>query len=395
MDRDSWIEVLVQHVDPKPAPIPLQWDSPPLSTQSRIVSAPTAGPTTISALTPTPTPAPAPSPAPAPPPQSAPTPSAPSGLQRKRSGSRKLSKDVVVTNAQPLSSMPAMPGAMSDKFGNAPSPSLINSMETQKSSGQVPHTQSMQSIASATSTQASMTSHGSNLMSISESGSSSAYPSRSNGHPPPSHAHALDNTHHDPTPRSTKRQSSVPPRHFTPAYLTQLSTNGMSAPPGHLPDTSNKERDRKAKSGRFWPSFGKTPEKVTRPVFGIPLTDSLAIASVASLPAIVFRCIEYLETKNAQDEEGIYRLSGSSAVIKGLKERFDIEGDFNLLKVDDNWDPHAIAGLLKTFLRELPTSLLTRELHPKYLAVMGKSTRPLVINWGHIADDSRSHRLVR
>jgi RalA-binding protein 1 len=91
------------------------------------------------------------------------------------------------------------------------------------------------------------------------------------------------------------------------------------------------------------------------------------------LPAIVFRCIEYLETKNAQDEEGIYRLSGSSAVIKGLKERFDIEGDFNLLKVDDNWDPHAIAGLLKTFLRELPTSLLTRELHPKYLAVMGES----------------------
>lgn len=145
----------------------------------------------------------------------------------------------------------------------------------------------------------------------------------------------------------------------------------MSAPPGYSAPEGNKDRDRKAKSGRFWPSFGKTPEKITRPVFGVPLTESLAIASVASLPAIVFRCIEYLEAKGAQDEEGVYRLSGSSAVINGLKERFDNEGDVNLLKVDDQWDPHAIAGLLKSFLRELPTSLLTRDLHPKFLAVMG------------------------
>ena len=345
----------MQHVDPKPAPIPLQTESLPLASQVRVAPAP-APPQT-----------PAPASAPAPVSQQQPPPAL-SGLQRKRSGSRKLSKEVVVTNAQPLSSMPSMPGSLSEKFSSAPSPGLINSMETQKS-GQIQNTQSMQSIASAASTQTSMASQGSNLMSISETGSS-AHPSRSNGH------HPSQESHQETTTRPAKRQSSVPPRHFTPAYLTNLSTNGMSAPPGHLPDVNNKERDRKAKSGRFWPSFGKTPEKVTRPVFGIPLTESLAIASVASLPAIVFRCIEYLETKNAQDEEGLYRLSGSSAVIKGLKERFDIEGDFNLLKVDDNWDPHAIAGLLKTFLRELPTSLLTRELHPKYLAVMGKLYYP-------------------
>jgi RalA-binding protein 1 len=41
------------------------------------------------------------------------------------------------------------------------------------------------------------------------------------------------------------------------------------------------------------------------------------------LPAIVFRCIEYLEAKKAAEEEGIYRLSGSSAVIKALKDRFN------------------------------------------------------------------------
>ena len=50
---------------------------------------------------------------------------------------------------------------------------------------------------------------------------------------------------------------------------------------------------------------------------------SLDVAQIASLPAIVFRCIQYLEAKKAEQEEGIYRLSGSSAVIKSLKDRFN------------------------------------------------------------------------
>ena len=162
------------------------------------------------------------------------------------------------------------------------------------------------------------------------------------------------------------------------AYLTKVATDGLSVPPG----MQERERDRKAKSGRFWPSFGKTAEKVTRPVFGVPLPESIAIASKANLPAIVFRCIEYLEAKEAEAEEGIYRLSGSSAVIKGLKERFDTEGDVDLVQLDEHWDPHAIAGLLKTFLRELPSSLLTRDLHPRFLAVMGEfSIEGIWLTW--------------
>jgi len=47
------------------------------------------------------------------------------------------------------------------------------------------------------------------------------------------------------------------------------------------------------------------------------------VANIASLPAIVFRCIDYLEKMKADQEEGIYRLSGSSAVIKNLKDKFN------------------------------------------------------------------------
>ncbi|CAE7224642.1 unnamed protein product [Rhizoctonia solani] len=157
---------------------------------------------------------------------------------------------------------------------------------------------------------------------------------------------------------------------------------GAPIPAGHrfgdVPQVGN-DRERKAKSGRFW-GFGKaasdkpvpTPQAapVGRAVFGITLQDSLAIAQIANLPAIVFRCIEYLEAKRADQEEGIYRLSGSSAVIKSLKDKFNAEGDVNLLESEEYWDPHAVAGLLKSYLRELPSSILTRDLHLSFLAVI-------------------------
>lgn len=60
-----------------------------------------------------------------------------------------------------------------------------------------------------------------------------------------------------------------------------------------------------------------------RAVFGVPLEESVAVSQIANLPSIVFRCIQYLEAKKADQEEGIYRLSGSSAVIKSLKDRFN------------------------------------------------------------------------
>ncbi len=51
------------------------------------------------------------------------------------------------------------------------------------------------------------------------------------------------------------------------------------------------------------------------------------------------------------------------------------EGDIDLLCYDEYWDPHAIAGLLKTYLRELPASILTRDLHLRFLSVIGAYLR--------------------
>ena len=68
------------------------------------------------------------------------------------------------------------------------------------------------------------------------------------------------------------------------------------------------------------------PAVQPRAVFGVPLEEALAVSQIANLPSIVFRSIQFLESMKADEEEGIYRLSGSSAVVKSLKDKFNTGG---------------------------------------------------------------------
>ncbi|GAA6008117.1 hypothetical protein JCM10207_007035 [Rhodosporidiobolus poonsookiae] len=164
--------------------------------------------------------------------------------------------------------------------------------------------------------------------------------------------------------------------------------NAVPLPSGY--EFKRQERQKKTKSS-FWgfasrssdksssvSSVQAAPAPPSRPVFGVPLKEAVAISRIRpglELPAIVYRCVEYLEAKNAEHEEGIFRLSGSANVIRVLKDRFNAEGDVPLLQSNEYYDPHAIAGLLKQYLRELPVHLLTRELHGEFLRVIDLRNR--------------------
>ncbi|KAL7629127.1 Rho GTPase activating protein [Parahypoxylon ruwenzoriense] len=116
-----------------------------------------------------------------------------------------------------------------------------------------------------------------------------------------------------------------------------------------------------------------------RQVFGAPLAEAVRyngpIDVNVPLPAVVYRCIQYLDAKSAIREEGIFRLSGSSVVIKQLRERFNTESDVNLVTDNTYYDIHAVASLLKLYLRELPTTILTRDLHMKFVEVTEMSNQ--------------------
>ncbi|KAL8699760.1 MAG: hypothetical protein Q9224_001272, partial [Gallowayella concinna] len=117
-----------------------------------------------------------------------------------------------------------------------------------------------------------------------------------------------------------------------------------------------------------------------RPTFGVPLAEAVEFCPPKNidvcLPAVVYRCLEYLEAQDAASEEGIFRLSGSSVVIKALRDRFNNQGDFDFLADGQYYDVHAVASLLKLYLRELPSTVLTRELHLDFLAVLELDSKP-------------------
>lgn len=68
-------------------------------------------------------------------------------------------------------------------------------------------------------------------------------------------------------------------------------------------------------------------------------------------------------------------------MISALRLRFEegfiyqwtdsLEGDFSLLEGDVYYDPHAVAGLLKLFFRELSEPLFTFQLRMNFFQVSG------------------------
>ena len=158
------------------------------------------------------------------------------------------------------------------------------------------------------------------------------------------------------------------------------------------PNVLTKDRDRgndkdKDKSGKrsLFPFRGRSGSDITsqasstdtvphRPAFGAPLAEACDFAPPEDIPvhvpAVFYRCIEYLRANDASSEEGIFRLSGSNIVIKGLREKFNTEGDVKLLASEQYYDVHAVAGVLKLYLRELPSTVLTRDLHLDFLRAL-------------------------
>jgi hypothetical protein len=68
-----------------------------------------------------------------------------------------------------------------------------------------------------------------------------------------------------------------------------------------------------------------------------------------------------------------------------------IEGDVNLLETKDSYDIHVVAGVLKMWLRELPTSVLTREHRMDFLHVIGNRINPC----SFISFTKSIYRLIR
>ncbi|EFA83825.1 putative protein serine/threonine kinase [Heterostelium album PN500] len=93
-------------------------------------------------------------------------------------------------------------------------------------------------------------------------------------------------------------------------------------------------------------------------VFGIKLDDVMARENPnAEIPSFVTKMVNFLE-RHIQ-EEGILRISGSSTEIQEMKAILDKGSN---VEYPASRDTHAVAGLLKLYLRELPDLLVPTSL---------------------------------
>lgn len=100
--------------------------------------------------------------------------------------------------------------------------------------------------------------------------------------------------------------------------------------------------------------------------FGVHLDDLLAReGNKYKVPFVVMKICETLAEKGL-DQEGIFRVSGSSRIMENLKAEFDMHGDANL---EADGDIPAVAGLLKLFLRELPVSLVPESKTKQFVCI--------------------------
>lgn len=103
-------------------------------------------------------------------------------------------------------------------------------------------------------------------------------------------------------------------------------------------------------------------DNLTKAIFGRELSVAYDLSNHTlfdrSIPSICFRCIDFLIKTGAVYEEGIFRLSGSASSIRQLKDQFNTNFDLNLFESPLQPDMHTVSGLLKTYLRELPSPIL-------------------------------------
>ncbi|XP_054623951.1 SH3 domain-binding protein 1 isoform X3 [Dunckerocampus dactyliophorus] len=102
-------------------------------------------------------------------------------------------------------------------------------------------------------------------------------------------------------------------------------------------------------------------------VFGEPLASHLH-ESNRDIAAPIQECVHML-LRTGMREEGLFRLAAAASVVKRLKTCLD-HG-----KVDHSefsMDPHAVAGALKCYLRELPEPLMTSELYNDWFKAAGE-----------------------
>lgn len=108
-------------------------------------------------------------------------------------------------------------------------------------------------------------------------------------------------------------------------------------------------------------ALGRRDDREENRIFGVPLSQHLK-STDREISVVIESCVAFL--LEFLEEEGLFRIPGALAEVKRLKSGFET-GLSDL--TDRVRDPHAVAGTLKSYLRELPEPLLSHYLYAQWI----------------------------
>src|SRR6201986_754810 len=94
-------------------------------------------------------------------------------------------------------------------------------------------------------------------------------------------------------------------------------------------------------------------------LFGMDLSSRCAFEN-RDIPSIVIRCVQEVELRG-MDVEGVYRKSGGSGQVNGVRAGFEKKEDYDIS--DPELEIHALTSCLKQYFRRLPVPLITFDVY--------------------------------
>ncbi|KAK0457422.1 uncharacterized protein EV420DRAFT_1629839 [Desarmillaria tabescens] len=133
------------------------------------------------------------------------------------------------------------------------------------------------------------------------------------------------------------------------ALAAQIPITQIDIPPAVYQENSKRER-------RI-----TLPTPAVSSIFGVPLEDLMGYEGEnGGIPRVVKDSIQFLRD-TGMEEEGLFRRSPSSALLRAAQEAYD-RG--NVVSLETFGDPHLAAVLLKKYLRDLPEPIFPETLYP-------------------------------
>ena len=97
------------------------------------------------------------------------------------------------------------------------------------------------------------------------------------------------------------------------------------------------------------------------------ILEDIVVNDLPMVPAIIVKCCDFIIENGGLQTEGIFRVSGSAARLKKLKDTFEINVDYEISS--ELYTVMDVSSLLKDYIRSLPEPLIPTELFQAFAAV--------------------------